>query len=117
MPLYEYFCPAHGVFEGYAPMSASSELRACATCGVPSARTFRTPPRVFGDFEGYESPASGKWIEGRRARAEDFARTGTRPYELGEWKTNVLRAAQAEKQADAEIDESVEQTIGELRSN
>lgn len=117
MPLYEYICKAHGVFEGYAPMADSSLPRACARCGEAAPRTFRTPPRVFGDFEPYESPASGQWIEGRKARREDFARTGTRPYELGEWKTNVLRQAEAEKQADAEIDTLVDQTIGELRSN
>lgn len=117
MPLYEYKCPAHGVFDGYTSMAKCSSPQPCPTCRVQSARTFHTPPRVFGDFEGYVSPASGKWIEGRRARAEDFASTGTRPYELGEWKTNILRQADGERAADAEIDEAVERTVGELRSN
>lgn len=29
-------------------------------------------PRVFGDFEGYQSPIDGTWIEGRRARRYDL---------------------------------------------
>jgi len=33
------------------------------------------------DLPGYESPIDGRWIEGRRARREDFKRTGCRPYE------------------------------------
>ncbi len=31
-------------------------------------------PRVFGDFEGYQSPITGDWIEGRRARKYDLER-------------------------------------------
>ena len=33
------------------------------------------------DIPGYESPVTGKWIEGRKARREDLRRTGSRPYE------------------------------------
>lgn len=29
-------------------------------------------PRVFGDYEGFVSPASGEWIEGRKARRNDM---------------------------------------------
>ena len=33
-------------------------------------------PRVFGDYDGYQSPVSGEWVEGRRAREEDLKKTG-----------------------------------------
>lgn len=33
------------------------------------------------DYAGYESPVTGEWIEGRKARREDLKRTGSRPYE------------------------------------
>lgn len=33
-------------------------------------------PRVFGDYEGYQSPVDGRWIEGRRARKYDMERHG-----------------------------------------
>lgn len=38
-------------------------------------------PAVFGDLPGYQSPVTGLWVEGRRARREDLKRTGCRPYE------------------------------------
>jgi hypothetical protein len=33
------------------------------------------------DLPGYESPVSGLWVEGRRARRDDLARTHSRPWE------------------------------------
>lgn len=61
-----------------------------------------TAPTVFGDLPGYESPVSGKWIEGRKARREDLARTNCRPYEGLEQEkkeANKVRA-QHERQLD-----------------
>jgi hypothetical protein len=42
----------------------------------PAALHFIQP-----DLPGYESPIDGSWIEGRRARRNDLARSGCRPYE------------------------------------
>jgi hypothetical protein len=36
---------------------------------------------IMADLPGYQSPVSGKWIDGRKARREDLARTQCRPYE------------------------------------
>jgi hypothetical protein len=36
---------------------------------------------IVPDLPGYESPVTGKWVEGRKARREDLKRTGSRPYE------------------------------------
>lgn len=33
-------------------------------------------PRTFGDYEGYQSPIDGSWIEGRRARKYDMEKNG-----------------------------------------
>lgn len=33
------------------------------------------------DLPGYESPVTGQWIEGRKARREDLLRTNSRPWE------------------------------------
>ena len=38
-------------------------------------------PAIHPDLPGYESPVTGKWVEGRRARRDDLARTHSRPYE------------------------------------
>lgn len=36
-------------------------------------------PRVFGDMEGYTSPVTGEWIEGRRARRYDLEKNNCVP--------------------------------------
>lgn len=33
-------------------------------------------PMTFGDYEGYQSPITGDWIEGRRARQYDMEKHG-----------------------------------------
>lgn len=74
---------------------------------VKCAHVERRAPMVAPDLPGYESPVSGKWIEGRAARREDLRRTGCRPYEEGErqeWKKQV---AHEEKQLDRERHEAV----------
>ncbi len=38
-------------------------------------------PFVQPDLPGYESPVTGKWVEGRKARREDLKRTNSRPWE------------------------------------
>jgi len=116
MPLYEYKCPSCGVFDAVGSMATSSSPVACPRCTRISARHFSHAPRVFGDYPGYISPASGKWIEGRKARERDFAETNTRPYELGEWKTNVQRREEAAAKLDAAIDAAIEQTAAEMRN-
>lgn len=41
-------------------------------------------PAVFGDYAAYQSPATGKMIEGRRAHRDDLARSNCRIIEKGE---------------------------------
>jgi hypothetical protein len=57
----------------------SPEAHALVEVGLQHKEPFA--PAVFGDLPGYESPVTGKWIEGKRARREDLKRTGSRPYE------------------------------------
>jgi hypothetical protein len=38
-------------------------------------------PVIWDDLPGYESPVTGQWVEGRRARRNDLSRTHSRPYE------------------------------------
>lgn len=53
---------------------------------------------VWNDLPGYESPATGEWVEGRKARREDLKRSGCRPYEGREQEA---KEAQKLKQAEA----------------
>lgn len=97
-------------------MRLSSLPIQCTVCGKEAPR-IPSLVRVFGDYQGYESPATGRWVEGRRARNEDLARSGCRPYESGEREEMTRRQAQNEKVLDQRIDESVERAAAELRIN
>lgn len=113
MPLYEYSCEAGHVFDGYSTVEERNAPRECA-CGKAAHKVILHPPRVFGDFEGYESPATGRWVEGRRARAEDLRVSGCRPYELGEKEDLSRRQAEMDRKLDAQVDVAVEQTLNEI---
>lgn len=40
--------------------------------------------QIISDIPGYVSPVNGQWIDGRRARREDLARTGCREVDPSE---------------------------------
>jgi hypothetical protein len=113
MPMYDYECEKGHISTLRRPFNEYKDPVTCY-CGRPAELVILTPPRVFGDYEGYESPASGRWIEGKRAREEDFRRTGTRPYDPGEKEELPRRIAEAEKALDKHVDEAVDQTLAEL---
>lgn len=58
---------------------------------------------------GYESPASGKWIETPRQRREDMKATGSRPWEgmKDEKAHSESLKKQDESKADAKLDHAV----------
>lgn len=113
MPIYEYQCPEHGKFSNWARIDDRHTPTPCNQCGVLAPFVI-SAPRVFGDFEPYISPASGNLISGKRQRQEDFARTGTRPYESGEREAAIESRKREEKRQDAVIDNAIEQTIAEI---
>ena len=71
---------------------------------APSRRA--DAPAVFGDLPGYESPVTGQWIEGRKARREDLKRTNSRPYEGREQEAK--EAAKVQRENDRKIDQLAE---------
>lgn len=50
------------------------------------------------DLPGYQSPVTGLWVEGRKARREDLKRTGCRPYEGREQESKEAAKVQAERE-------------------
>jgi hypothetical protein len=76
-------------------------------------------PTVWGDLPGYESPVTGKWIEGRAARREDLARTGCRPYEGRdqEVKEAARHRAYAEQKFEQRLDEAAHRAVNYLSSD
>jgi len=115
VPLYEYLCREHGRFEGWATMDKRHDLQKCPKC--PSfSRFVVSAPRVFCDYPAYISPATGELVEGRRARQNDLAKSGCRPYEPGEMKDAQNAQKLQDAQLDAKIDEAVERTAVELKN-
>lgn len=43
MPLYEYDCKQHGVFEAMRSMAQAEEPERCPSCSVPSPRVLSAP--------------------------------------------------------------------------
>jgi putative FmdB family regulatory protein len=113
MPVYEYRCEAGHEFERILSTSDYLLPQTCG-CGQGAEKVIRTPPRVFSDYAGYESPATGRWIEGRRARLEDLAVSGCRPYEEGMKQDAERYRAAEEAKLDKTVDRIVDQTLAEL---
>ncbi|MAD45261.1 MAG: formamidase [Oceanospirillaceae bacterium] len=46
MPLYDYKCPEHGVFQELAPMREHDQPKPCPQCAAQSARVIVLPPEI-----------------------------------------------------------------------
>jgi putative FmdB family regulatory protein len=46
MPVYEYWCATHGLFEAMRPMAAYAEPCDCPECGAAADRVLVTAPRL-----------------------------------------------------------------------
>jgi len=107
MPIYVYDCRGCGVrFERFMPLALYRQT-VVHTCAGIGAKVI-LPPMVRGDLPGYESPTTGRWIEGRRARHEDLRQSNCRPYEDGEKEYHERARAQETAALERRIDESVE---------
>jgi putative FmdB family regulatory protein len=113
VPVYEYQCPEGHVTTALRAVVDRDRVPECP-CGHLTRKVILSPPKVFGDYEGYESPASGKWVEGKRARVEDLRRTNCRPYEDGERQAFMKRQAQAEREQDRAVDAAVDWSLEAL---
>lgn len=82
----------------------------------PYARTEQVAPMIVGDLPGYQSPVSGAWIEGRKARRNDLARTGSRPWEgmESERREAARRVAHEEQRRDMKLDEAARRAYHQL---
>lgn len=113
MPVYEYKCARGHVSDHFSSVDQRNDARICR-CGAFSHKVILTPPRIFGDYEGYESPATGRWIEGKRAREEDLRVSGCEPYEPGTRARIERNRRDAEARFDASVDDAVEKTLNEI---
>jgi putative FmdB family regulatory protein len=106
MPTYEYECPACGrTASAFRHVDQRHDGPECH--GQMDKLISR--PMVVTDLPGYQSPVTGKWIEGKKARTEDLKRTGSRPWEGMD--VEKREAAKARNEADAKLDAVMEAGI------
>lgn len=107
MPLYDYKCADCGaVLTAFRSYENRDEVEPHCSQG---ATRIPSIPMVLKDYEGYVSPASGKWVEGKRAHREDLKRTGCRLFEPGEREDFIKNEPKRrEKELEKMIDEVVD---------
>lgn len=73
-------------------------------------------PAVVADLPGYQSPTTGRWIEGRAARRDDLKRSNARPWEgfEQEKKEAQKRLADREAKSDAKLEKVIRETYHAL---
>lgn len=113
MPVYEYRCEDGHAFERILPVAQYLEPQGCV-CGKVGQKVILHAPRVFSDYQGYESPATGRWVEGRRARMEDLAVSGCQPYEEGMRQDAERVRADEDRQLDKVVDQVVDTTLAQM---
>lgn len=113
MPMYEYRCKScRNQFTAYKKLVDYREPQSCS-CGAEAEKII-SKPMVAVDYPAYQSPASGRWIEGKKAHHEELKRTRCRIFEPGERKDAERRAAEADKKLDTFIDNSVDKVFAEI---
>lgn len=127
MPLYEYKCECCGFKQTrFLPLERYQEPQYCRTpnCannGILESSVSMTKlvaaPAVQADYPGYISPATGQWVEGRKAHIEDLKRSGCRVFEPGEREQSAKKAQERQQKLEKEIDVAVEQTAAQLGIN
>jgi putative FmdB family regulatory protein len=96
MPLYTYKCRmCEKVFDEFKPLAHWQTP--ALHCGVAASKQI-TAPMIVPDYPGYESPATGQWIEGKRAHVEDLKRSGCRLLEPGETEAYIKRNTKEERE-------------------
>jgi hypothetical protein len=71
-------------------------------------------PHLWLDLPGYESPVTGGWIEGRRARREDLKKHGCIEYDPEMKQDAAMNRQRSEEQLDRKIEESVERIYNQM---
>lgn len=77
----------------------------------PDKLDLSRPLRMFAssEYEGYECPVTGKWVEGKHAHRENLKRTGCRLLERGEFEDVKKNGKRRQMEAiDAGIEKSIE---------
>lgn len=107
MPLYRYECARCGrQDETFNSVDNRHDGPRCHGRGMSIVIC---AANVQPDIPGYESPTTGRWIEGRAARRDDLKRSNARPYEgfEAERREARRRLQESEAKSDHKLEEAV----------
>jgi putative FmdB family regulatory protein len=114
MPIYQYYCEACGMkSQVFKKLAELERTELCELCHTAMQRQI-VAPAVLGDYPAYRCPVTGKSIEGRRAHAENLARTGCRLLEPGETDSLRRRRKADDDALDKAVEETAERFVHEL---
>jgi hypothetical protein len=113
-PLYSYGCETCGKEED--AFRSIDQRHNGPVCCHRKMRLEIRPSYVQPDLPGYQSPVTGKWVEGKKARRDDLARTGSRPWEgMAAEKAEAARHKKYnEQKSDKRLDEAVRHAYHQL---
>jgi putative FmdB family regulatory protein len=113
MPVYEFKClHCKSKFDRFLPLANYQQPQFCK-CGN-RAQKLISAPAVQGDFQPYECPVTGKFIEGRRAHEENLKKTGCRVLEAGETQATTARREKSEAELENKIADSAAEFVANL---
>jgi len=84
--------------------------------GLSKTKNLNKPHGRLYELPSYQSPITGKWIDGRVARREDLARSNCVEYDDSMKTEQLKRHSQEDALLDKKVDEIVEKTIYEMPS-
>ena len=113
MPVYEYRCNGQCGRKFDRVLKLADYLAPQECCGLIAQKVI-SKPAVFADIPGYESPATGKWVEGRKARHEDLKSSGCVPFEPGMREANARKREVAEKQEERVYEAAVQEVAAQI---
>ena len=114
MPVYEYYCKACSQkFDAFKKLADYSEPQ-FHTCGEVAEKRLSLP-MISVDYPAYQSPATGKWITGRKEHEEDLRRSNCRILEPGESAGFESKKKAEDAKFEASIDATVEGLFSECK--
>jgi len=114
MPIYEYHCHKCNVrFDSFKKLDDYLEPQE-HTCGEIAQKVI-SKPMIAVDYGGYVSPATGEWVEGKKAHLEDLKKSGCRLLEPGERQDMERRVQENERKLDNFIDTTVDKVYAEIK--
>jgi putative FmdB family regulatory protein len=112
MPLYDFKCAKCGrVEESFAKVD---EYEQACTCGWTMQRQV-SAPIVRPPMQPYQSPVTGKWIEGDRMRKDDLARHDCIPYDPEMRKDAVRKREENDQKLDLAAEKAVEAAWSQIQ--